>query len=221
MNDRLRVVKVAPPERAFCNECGNDTLHNIISSVGREFNENIGDSVATTYETIEILECCGCESIKARRTLEKTGLDEVTTEYFPPVNWRRSPSWLSQAPEHIRKLLSQVYSAMCVGWNRLAALGTRAVIDDVILDEVGDQGTFQNKLASLIEKELISRREVEQIKAALEPGHAAMHRGAEPSDNVMEMVIDIVESLVRNAYVLPNYPRLIMKDTPRRNENIH
>lgn len=219
MSERLEIVSLpSSPTRAFCNECSHETNHKELVSHRREHNENIGDQIVTAYEALEIIQCLGCESIKVRRMIERTDSDQSEITYFPPADWRRAPSWISKAPTHIHALLSQVYSAMCIGWNRLAALGTRAVIDDIILDEIGDQGSFQNKLRKLVENDLMSQQEVELIGAALEPGHAAMHRGLEPEDHVMEMVVDVVESLVRKVYVLRAYPQLILDETPERAE---
>ena len=54
------------------------------------------------------------------------------------------------------------------------------------------------------------------LKAALEPGHAAMHRGAAPSDEVLDMVVDILESLVRRIFVMKDYAARILAETPGR-----
>lgn len=77
---------------------------------------------------------------------------------------------------------------------RLAMMGARALIDMTILDQIGDAGSFKQKLDVLEEDGFISSKNREILEAALEVGNAASHRGYCPPDIHINQVVDIVEN---------------------------
>jgi hypothetical protein len=56
----------------------------------------------------------------------------------------------------------------------------------------------------------------ESLIAALELGHASIHRGYEPSDDQLGTVIDIVEGLIHQLYLLPRDAEHAKKRIPAR-----
>jgi hypothetical protein len=95
-------------------------------------------------------------------------------------------------------------------------MGVRAILDMVLVDKVGDAGTFANKLKKLEEQGFVSRKNSEVLDAALDAGSAAAHRGYIPKTTVLYAVMDIVENLLQALYVLDTGVLEIKKSTPAR-----
>ena len=95
-------------------------------------------------------------------------------------------------------------------------MGARTVVDLVILDKVGDVGSFGEKLAALENQGYVGRRNREFVSAALEAGSAAAHRGVAPDIADLNRVMDIVESLLESVYVLKDAADQLRQVTPPR-----
>ena len=113
-------------------------------------------------------------------------------------------------------LLNEVYSALHADSRRLATMGARTLLDMVILDQVGDVGSFKEKLDAIQTKGLVGSQQREFLEAALNTGNAAAHRGHRPAADDLNIVIDIVESVVAQVYVLPGAANQLKKSTPAR-----
>ena len=113
-------------------------------------------------------------------------------------------------------LLSEVYSALHANNRRLATMGARTLLDMAIVNSVGDVGNFPNKLEALQQKGLVGKNQREFLEAALEAGNAASHRGHCPTAQRLNDVMDIVESILHQMYVLPHASAKLKKSTPRR-----
>jgi hypothetical protein len=181
---------------------------------GEEFIEDYGP--IHWQDTYEMLECCGCESVMMRHTNWFSEANEITVELFPPAVSRRTPKWKHKLPHLIVGLLDEIYTALHSDGRRLAIMGTRAIIDMVILDKVGDIGTFQEKLKALEGKGFIGAKNREFLAAALEAGNAAIHRGHIPGQDEVSQVMDIVENLLEAVYVLEEAAEKLTKTTPPR-----
>lgn len=140
---------------------------------------------------------------------------------FPPRISRRKPAWIDRhdvADEYV-ELLDEVYVALHADSARLAMMGARALIDVVIRRSVGDQDNFGKGLDALADKELVSNRDREIIKAAIDAGHASAHRGHKPSSNDVNVVIDIVERMI-HAEILAEQAEALKKTTPQRKPRV-
>ncbi len=120
------------------------------------------------------------------------------------------------APEEIDAVLHEVYEALNAGHFRLAVMGARAVLDIMIVDKVTDVGRFDQKLDALVKNDFITKKQREFLDAALDAGNAASHRGHCPKLGDLKRVLDIVESLLNQIYVLPDFGQEVRKNTPQR-----
>jgi hypothetical protein len=162
-------------------------------TISETFNET------TTFET---LQCLGCEEVSVRESTEHDAYGTATPRYYPPRISRRTPRWKPQLPPAIAAVVDEVYRALQADSPRLATIGARTIVDMVILDKVGDVGSFGEKLAELERQGYVGRRNREFVAAALEAGSAAAHRGVAPDVADLSRVMDIVESLLESVYVL-------------------
>lgn len=208
------------PTEAHCNKCGQPTSHNILAKVDKPGLEKIFEhhgraTFLQNCTSFEILECCGCGNVTLRKTYTaQDGEEEVT--YYPPLISRKLPLWHEKLPAEIGSLLHETYTALHADSRRLAMMGARALIDMAANDKVGDVGSFEKKLRALVEEGHTSSQNAKVLKIALEAGHAAVHRGhvAEPAE--VNSVIDIVENLLEQVYVLDSVAKDLENKTPPR-----
>jgi hypothetical protein len=90
------------------------------------------------------------------------------------------------------------------------------LLDIAIVNSVGDVGTFKQKLEALEKSGLVGKNQREFLDAALEAGNAAAHRGYCPTAKELNNVMDIVESIMHQIYVLPHASAALKKSTPLR-----
>ena len=109
-----------------------------------------------------------------------------------------------------------VYRALNTDGRRLAAMGARSLVEMTMVEKVGDQGSFARNLTAMETEGYLSRREKSILEAALEAGHAATHRGHNPTSEELEQVMDIVEHLLRMVYALEESSAMLRRRIPPR-----
>ena len=141
--------KTRPTERLHCNTCGAKTKHEIVAEQTRHGSEPYDEDYDVTWTTIyDVLECRGCEEMTLRRRFYFSEWDsgDVDVTYYPPRIARRLPPWKDKLPAEILEILKEVYAALQADSRSLATMGTRALIDMVILQQVGDVGNFEGSV---------------------------------------------------------------------------
>lgn len=95
-------------------------------------------------------------------------------------------------------------------------MGARALVDMLIIEKVGDIGSFKEKLMGLEKAGYISSKGRDVLYAALDLGNAAAHRGHAATATEVEAVMDIVENMLQGVYVFPETSKNLKKTTPPR-----
>jgi len=116
----------------------------------------------------------------------------------------------------MKELLGEIYIALQSGSRRLALMGTRTLVDMLLLEEVGDVGTFDAKLKALREKGVISERNRQVLLTVLDAGSAAAHRGYKPTRDELEVVMDVVENVLQSTHHLTLRAEELRKRIPER-----
>jgi hypothetical protein len=143
------------------------------------------------------------------------GVDD--TVYYPPPISRQIPRWHYELPNDIRDLLKECYTALQSGSKRLAIMGARSVIDVFMNTTLGDIGGFKQKLDELVNQGYLSKQNRDTLEAALEAGHAVVHRGHMPKDEDVTLVFDIVENMLQTL-VLKKKSEQLKDRTPKRSK---
>jgi hypothetical protein len=142
--------------------------------------------------------------------------DTFIEQYFPPPVSRHPPTWLWKCPGDLKAVMTEVYRSLDANNLRLPMMGARTLIDLLMLDKVGDAGTFGEKLKKLENLGVISSQNRIVLEAALHVGSAAAHRGHSPSSDEVNDVMDIVENVLHAVYILPEMAAKLRKTTPPR-----
>lgn len=139
-----------------------------------------------------------------------TGIFE---KVYPAPVTRKKPDWLDLLwlnyddgklvdcdRDKLANLLNEIYAAIDGGQQRLAAMGIRALLEQVMIMEIGDIGGFDKKLKALEGAGFISSIQHRQLGTTLEIGHAAMHRAFAPDREALNTCLDIVENVMSAIY---------------------
>lgn len=136
---------------------------------------------------------------------DRGNLDEQET-YYPPAVFRREPPWIHDltkaASYDIFELLKEVYTAIHNDSRRLAVMGIRALLEQLMIDKVGDQHSFKGNLDAFESAGWLSRSQRTVVEHTLEAGHAAIHRSFKPTAAEVVALMDVTEHVVEAAYII-------------------
>lgn len=219
--------------KAHCNQCSGERDHRVLFELCEHWTEEVSgdprDDVGGD-DLYEILKCAGCGHIVFRHTVtDSRALDDrgdliPVVTYSPPKQIRKKISLLSTVAgglqfvmkDTISELLDEIYIALHSECERLAAMGIRALLEHIFIDQVGDHGRFQKNLDAFETKGFMSKSERVIVETALEVGHASIHRNHKPQMDVLLSCLDITESLINRIYLWPKQANSIRKTIPPR-----
>lgn len=206
------------PSQSHCNKCGGIRTHVVLNEHQTEWDDEVaeGQSVGG-WDKYYVLQCAGCSSIHFRHDssfsedTDASGYPNIRVEFFPPAYARRRPAWLNgfDGPfwhgEHpVGVTLEEVYVALQNSLPKLAAMGIRALVEHIMIEKVGDRGTFRANIDAFFEAGHLAQVERDVFQnTLLEVGHATIHRAYTAPADDLEVLMDIVEQIVFNLYVRP------------------
>jgi uncharacterized protein DUF4145 len=228
------------PERIYCNKCRRKTLHRLLYTTGGERTDEYaadnwepdgGDVPSCIY--FDLLGCCGCNTAVLRRVFHCNdpemhrklgGTGKVVDEYevyddiryFPPAVVRDLPLWRFKLPLDLRELLEEIYRSLDAQSLRLPMMGARTLVDMMIVEKIGDVGTFIDKLKELEKEGFVSARNRDALYVALEVGNATVHRSHVATEPEVQAVMEIVEGMLHAIYVFPELAIDLKKTMPAR-----
>ncbi|MGA9998355.1 MAG: DUF4145 domain-containing protein [Pyrinomonadaceae bacterium] len=214
--------------KAYCNKCFGETYHQILHVETSKWSEPIDEEVYFYGgDTFEMLKCRGCETITLRHkswfSTDTNDEGQPNITYYPPAVSRREPDWLNDLAlyynmneDFLEGTLKEIYIALKNDSRRLAAMGVRSLLEQIMIEKVGDQGTFKSNLQKFLDEGYISKLQMKNLETILEAGHAAIHGGFKPSKEELSTVVDIAESVVESIYIhIPKAQDLSSKIPPR------
>ena len=223
---------------AHCNKCLGKRKHALLFEHVEHWSDEDEDPTYSVSgeDQYEILKCRGCDTICIRKVATCSAYPETEIAYYPPAVSRDHPPWfndfqfshvlsleqsIGQTPKllHsaiITNLLREIYVALHNNARSLAAMGVRAVIDALLTDKVGNDGTFEQRLDRLSTDGFISVVQRDALSATIDSGHASAHRGFQIDLKNLNAIIDITEGLIWTIYVSPGEAKLLADATPKR-----
>lgn len=200
---------------SFCRTCGGDRHHTVLYQKTISWTED--DSGLDGGDMWLVLQCAGCHTIAFAHQhwfSEEHEIDEterkqiVHLDLYPPSPRHQQPKWginlylgLRSDERWINQMLNDIYSAAGMKARSLAAMGARAIVDYLITSRAGDKGSFSEKLHLLEEQGVITKIQVDLANAAFDAGSAAAHRGYNPSEDDLNILLEITESLLQQICV--------------------
>ena len=217
----------------YCNRCSGKKKHEILYHKEKKWSEDI-DGRHTIYGSniYDLLSCCGCESVKLRHKSwfsedfdPATGQPEITIRHYPPLTFRNRPRWLSDFfpfsdfDQSISDLIHEIYVALQNNAPRLATMGIRALFETIMINKIGDHGSFKKNIKAFLEDGFISEKQKQIIETVLEAGHATIHRSYKPNKSDVVNLLDVTESILETILIDEHKAKRVAdKIPPRQNE---
>ena len=220
------------PLKIHCNKCGRTTTHKVLFETSRDFRDPPrGPYYVEWGYTYQTVECGGCEEVSyytrgwcSEDYNPESGEPDYTHSYYPPPQKRPQPDFEFGVPFSIVFVLKELYTAINNNSRYLASTGIRTVLDMMIVDKIGDEGTFKDKVDKLVADGHINADEGKIMTAVIDAGNASAHRGFMPDDDVLSSMMDILERLIDKFYMVDarhrdsaaKADRIIKKVPPRK-----
>lgn len=216
--------------RVYCNKCGGERHHEVLHHETVNWEEVVDDRYHLDgVNTYDLVKCCGCDSVALRHQswfsedTDEQGRPNVRTNFYPPESYRSEPKWLNDLfwtlpldNNFVGEFIEEIYVALRNKSLRLAVMGIRALLEQVMIDKVGDHGTFKGNLNAFEANGLISRSQRAVLEPVLEAGHATMHRAFKPTTSDVGRLMDIAESIIESIYINEHRASELAKRVPRR-----
>jgi hypothetical protein len=98
-------------------------------------------------------------------------------------------------------LLEEIYTATQNNLPRLALMGVRALLEQVMILKVGDHGVFRENLKKFQEVGYASTIQFDALDRILDAGHAVIHRMYAPEQSDLDTALDVMEGILAAIYV--------------------
>jgi hypothetical protein len=125
------------------------------------------------------------------------------TDYFPPLPVRTKPEWFDRLPNGYQSILSEVYQAIDNSLFFLASTGTRTSVDRLIVEKIGDVGSFKDKILKLVASQIIDDAEGNILVALIDAGSASAHRNFRPDLENINHMMEILEAIFYKLLIEP------------------
>lgn len=180
--------------KAPCSTCVRETTHVVLFQTTQS-DEHFN------YAYVMIA-CGGCQTISMGVQTRFLSDGSTTSQYYPSPVSRQEPIWLRYMrlgidadQEKIGELIFEVYRAVDAKQYRLAAMGIRAALEQIMILKIGDIGTFNQKLERFQKAGLISAIQQDAMRATLDVGDAAIHRGYNPREAELKIALDVLDGV--------------------------
>jgi Domain of unknown function (DUF4145) len=200
----------------WCASCQRETIHQVL------FQTDWDDVVEEIAHGYILSSCRGCGAVSLMDIQRNRSTNTIQQHYYPSWGARKLPEWVSrldatnEAETQLVSLLKEIYAAVDGGQRRLAAMGIRALLEQVMIMKIGDIGGFEKKLDAFQNKGFISLVQRDAMRTTLDLGDAAMHRAFAPDWDDLNTALDISEGVMAAIYAHPPASTKLGDRVPRR-----
>lgn len=202
--------------RVLCKECQQNTWHAILNEAKseKELSEEDGIWESTKFIT---LQCMGCDNVcllleyfcTENYNPENGEVDIVYSVYPTPTKEERS---LIDKYYYLPNDVVAIYRETIQAFNSklyiLTAIGVRTMIEAVSRDQgITDRG-IASKINKMIEKNIVTQAGGDLLLMVKEKGNVSAHEIKKHHHDDLSLCIDVLESVLRNLYILPKSAEL-------------
>jgi hypothetical protein len=195
--------------RFICRMCQRETSHWPLAHGLVRGSEKRLQNEESSYQSFHILQCRDCKSttycldtcVHPGHMMGDSYVQR--TDYFPPVPVRIRPEWFGSLQDGYQSILAEVYQAIDNSLFFLASTGTRTAVDQLIVDKIGDAGSFGDKIQKLVASKIIDDAEGKNLVALIDAGSASAHRSYRPDLEKMNHMMEILEAIFYKLLIEP------------------
>jgi Domain of unknown function (DUF4145) len=209
-----RVKEVGSRIQVHCVECGGERNHVVLFLDEYDYSQHYDEGWEGNgeLEQLVVAACCGCEGRAFLIRWQNSSDDglHVSLMQFPTSVLRKFPPWFgalsrSEIGGPVKSdLLKEIYDALESKTMRLATLGIRALVEHMMIEKCGDNGSFEKNLQAFERDGYISAVQKRALGPVIEIGHASMHWGHTPPMEDILHSLDVIEGIISAIYVQPD-----------------
>ena len=207
--------------RIPCSRCGGDPKnHKVLKEYIDSWEvEDAGISGVSVYQ---ICKCAGCDDVRFRTEFSnsedfdpRTGEPETQVGVYPEAQEStRSSIDIFDLPDPIARIYRETILAFNAGALILAGGGLRAIVEALCQDKNVPGGNLQAKIDNLAQQGFLAVPQATLLHEERYLGNAALHEIVAPSKLDVEDGFDIIDTLLKTIYILPDKAeRLRLKRT--------
>lgn len=194
----------------FCTRCSFQTNHKILFLEIINSNNEYNDYRIKYF----VVKCLGCDKTSFRREFhdfDNMYYDSYTDEESPSIYVEEFPKGfegrkelkdVAYLPKKIRVVFKESIDALKNDCNLLAGVGFRAVIEAICLDNSIKGRTLDDRINNLVKNGLITSNEANRLHSVRFLGNDAVHEMSVPNKNSLLIILDIIEQLLKNLYII-------------------
>lgn len=203
-----------------CKKCDGKTNHKVLSSVENHWAE---EDLIEGYDRFEIASCCGCGEISFRFSSTnseniicdgETGEIEYVEEeelYPNRVVGRRQVNETYFLPDLVLRIYRETHGALSGKFNILASIGIRALVEAICKNCNAVGINLENKINNLVTIGVLTKTNADVLHETRILGNRAVHEMTAPNPEDLNIAMDIVESLLKTVYIIPEKAKRLRK----------
>lgn len=197
MAQQVDIVKVQ------CMNCGRPTAHRIVAEQhqkGWDETQEFGWSYS-----YQIIQCRGCEALSFRVVgSDSEDPDESETLYPNRTQGRTPIAGYEYFPSKTLRIYQEVLRALDHRAPILAAIGLRALVESICIDQQCVGRTLEKRIDELVGMGWLSRKQADILHTHRFMGNIAAHELQAPKAQELMTALEIAETLLKTMYVLPD-----------------
>ena len=193
----------------YCISCRQETKHNILFV--KEKMSNPEEYHCCEY--YRVVECAGCENVSFRYEFhdfesyhhDEDGNDEyeINIDTYPKaLKSHKTLNSTYNLPPKIKVVYLETILSFKAESFLLTGVGFRAVIEAICIEEKIKGSNLEQKINNLVKNKLITEKEAERLHTIRFLGNDSIHDMEVPTEKKLYLVLDIVEHLLRNLYLM-------------------
>ncbi len=120
---------------------------------------------------------------------------------LPTVQKRPQPNWFKDVDPDLFELLGEIYSNFNSDNFISFSICCRTLLDKLLTASLGDVGGFDKKLDLYLTGGHVTKVQKDALAVLVEAGNASAHRGFKADPALSEVIIDIVEHILKEAVI--------------------
>lgn len=208
--------------KVLCAQCRKVTNHIVLQK--HDTSGSTADGDIRWWESHQIVQCAGCDDISFRRTSTCTedfdpysgDLTENETLYPERTQGRTPIEGYEDFPHKTKRVYMETLKALSSGMPLLAAIGLRALIESICLEQKTKSRTLAKGIDELAANGLLSQKQAEFLHNHRFMGNVAAHEIEAPKPEHLIAALEIAETLLKTIYILPEIAEQIKPKTKKK-----
>ena len=198
-------------EKDYCPNCCINTNHSILF---KKHNSSTYEEYFDWSMDYEVLQCNGCDNIQFRTNYSNETMisydyeaqDQVQQydkKYYPKsITEHIKLKDIYEIPDKIRVVYNETLEALRNNCYLLSAVGLRAIIEAVCIEQNIVARNLEKKINMLADKRLITKKDSDRLHSIRFLGNDSVHEMAVPKEQKIRIALGIVENLMNSLYLL-------------------